>query len=546
MNSNSTSTARWLVPASAVKAGQSATFGNDPMFYATHVSACINGIASLLGCIAVLLHVAAVPVPRVVSVWSRGLFHPWGTDRAAAKRADFSARFAMYLAVADLIWHSSHLIDHAMLLATKQFPDDGLATGLAFNLFVWFGYCQLMHCVLSAYSYLKICRNVHLKFGKHDWKLHVVTFGTVVVLSIVFYLVNGFGSFAYWCLGNSQALGGSMVSFISSMVATTNALATTIGNREIQKKVKKVNLSTQSASSRPARKSMSKSKASSGRATASAQSSAVSPEASPSGSKRTILSPNDAVGSSTVGAGSSSGGGGSSSGHGDPSSNQRSYVAAQCLRTLVRTARLVYIPLAIGSVITALLSFVGIAEPIACFVVATSANCSGWVNAYAYFHNELLKASLRTGTTTAAPSQAGTIQSTTGAGERGTLLKPLGSVGALGSSTLRGQLPGAVGALGSSTLRGTSAAAAAQMHQSRSNKSGSIPEMNVVAPPSRQQTRINTSSESIPEMEITSPPQKQPRNKKSGSLPEFDLAPQRQPRNNKSISIPEMHVEPAT
>ncbi|KAI9183841.1 hypothetical protein H9P43_002893 [Blastocladiella emersonii ATCC 22665] len=433
---NITSSKQWLIPTSAVKAGASAVLGNEPMFYAVHLSACINGVASLLGCIAVLLHVAAVPVPRVVSVWTRGLFHPWGTDRTAAKRVDFSARFSRYLAVADLIWHTSHLTDHALLLAHKEYPEDSLATGLALNLFVWFGWCQMLHCALSAYSYLKICRNVHLKFGRHDWRLHVVTFGSVVVLAIIFYVVNGFGSSAYWCLGNNQTFGGSMVSFMSSMVATTNAMATTIGNREIQKKVSQVSLSTKSTASRPTTYKAGTS------SRASAQQPPASPDGSVASSKRGMLAPGGGGGATSSTGGGTSSTGGTSSAHGDPSSDQRSYVAAQCLRTLVRTARLVYIPLAIGSLTGSLLIFIGIVEPITCFITATAANCSGWVNAYAYFHNELLKASLRAGTLSAAPSQAGTIQSGVGARtatvDRSSEKRPSILASALAASLLRG------------------------------------------------------------------------------------------------------------
>ncbi|KAI9183843.1 hypothetical protein H9P43_002895 [Blastocladiella emersonii ATCC 22665] len=90
----------------------------------------------------------------------------------------------------------------------------------------------------------------------------------------------------------------------------------------------------------------------------------------------------------------------SSPGTWNPSMDYRSYVATRRLQTLVQTARLVYVLLAIGLVVTTVLSFVGVAEPIACFIVAKSANWMGWVNAYAYFHNELLKVSLRAAAST--------------------------------------------------------------------------------------------------------------------------------------------------
>ncbi|KAI9183833.1 hypothetical protein H9P43_002885 [Blastocladiella emersonii ATCC 22665] len=409
--------------------------GNVPMFYAIHLSAVLNGFASIVGCIAVLVHASSVPLPAFLARRSGGLFQ--AADGNRARRRDFSARFAVYLACADLIWHTSHIIDHTLLLVRQTYPPMHIAVGLGANLIFWFGYAQVLHLALSAYSYLKICRNINIRFGRHDWRLHAAAFGTVIFLTGILLIFDGFGLFAYWCLGNSGTIAGLMTAPMAFMTASSNALCTTLGHRAIQAKIDETAHATGGSRSKPAASPTPSHRgivqSASFRDDSDSASQRSTPGASPLMPRRPIKTAPaamleakatkdaaDSVGTTSLTSGPASGttstsfsesgtgtgtGTATSGGGGGSSKSQRSNVATQCLNVLVRTASLTYIPLAVGAFAVTIECFLGVVEPISCLVVATMTNCAGWANAYAYFVNERLKLTLRK---TPAPKSSAT------------------------------------------------------------------------------------------------------------------------------------------
>ncbi|KAI9183832.1 hypothetical protein H9P43_002884 [Blastocladiella emersonii ATCC 22665] len=435
----------WLIPLKAAEPGASAVLNNLPMFILVHGSAVVNGLTSIIGCIAVLAHASSLPLPDFLAKRTGGLFQAYNAATGRTRRRDLSARFAIYLAAADVIWHTSHLIDHALLLIHGVFPSKSVAAGLGTNLFLWYGYTNLLHLALSAYSYLKIVRNKAIKFGKGDWMLHFGAFGSIAFLTIVIYVLDGFGLFAYWCLGNSESLMGLLLAPMAFMVAASNALCTTLGHRAIENKLTEAERASSSAVGTASAKSVTGS--SSFHTTRSVLQSTVYTEgtiertsstvsqlkmASLSMLRKASVTPaKPAKPQQQDSAGSASGNGGTSSGSGatsgtssttsttstnagasaaNNSAASRSAVATQCLRNLVRTASFIYVPLAVGSFAATVFCFLGVVEPFTCFVVATSTNCAGWVNAYAYFKNELLKTSLRKGgEDSTASSRRGTV-----------------------------------------------------------------------------------------------------------------------------------------
>jgi len=80
--------------------------------------------------------------------------------------------------------------------------------------------------------------------------------------------------------------------------------------------------------------------------------------------------------------------------------------ATECLSTFVKVAACIYCPFAISYWIYTVQSLMGFIEPITAFMLAITANSSGWANSLGYVYNERLKSenkkSLIPATTTCA------------------------------------------------------------------------------------------------------------------------------------------------
>ncbi|KAK9722911.1 hypothetical protein K7432_002346 [Basidiobolus ranarum] len=81
-------------------------------------------------------------------------------------------------------------------------------------------------------TYLKICRNHRVDFGKFDWKLLVVCFCLVTLITAVSSLLDGFGGDTYWCFINDKQNSGERLSityflliiYISLLLITSSYL----------------------------------------------------------------------------------------------------------------------------------------------------------------------------------------------------------------------------------------------------------------------------------------------------------------------------------
>lgn len=171
----------WLINASEITPGGSAVLGrNYVAFYTIHCVALYMIVVSLLSCFVVLY--------KILSKW-----------RKCKSKIDFPVRFPLYLAIADTLWGISHLIDHTYLIAFHAYPTSvALIRFLSFKMWVFFGYQQLMHACLSAYTYLNVVHGVKPNVGKWEWKLHLSCLSFLLASSIFFYCLNSFGNMGYW------------------------------------------------------------------------------------------------------------------------------------------------------------------------------------------------------------------------------------------------------------------------------------------------------------------------------------------------------------
>ncbi|KAI9179851.1 hypothetical protein H9P43_005182 [Blastocladiella emersonii ATCC 22665] len=442
---------KWFIPADLIGEGRSAVLGHPVMFYIVHITALLSMFASMFGAAGVIAHIYRVRLPGPLCRLTGGLFEPWGTPApstaAKPKRLEFAARFAMYLAVADGCWSLSHTIDHSYLLINRVFPSEEAGLILGTMMWIGFGYHQLMHACLSFITWLRVCRETKLDFGRFDWKLHSLCLGIVVAGAPILYYFRGFGLGGYWCVNDNRTVAGTVLTFMVTLVCATNALATTVCNSVVAKRLNEVSAAT---SAKPATKappltgvlariinsrvmdSTTALKRGSVVSTSSATDSVSRRDSSMTGCttapSSTIPRGGDTMkrGSrSEVGTGSGSGNA-TGSGSGNDSSSpaaaagsagpspspsapsspgpsrkhaskgeKRSLVASLCLNNLIRTASFVYIPLTIAAVGVTTAQVLHLVDPLSCLFAGVFSTAAGWINAYAYFQNERLKLSMR-------------------------------------------------------------------------------------------------------------------------------------------------------
>jgi hypothetical protein len=169
----------WLLNISEIKLGHSAVLGgNYTWFYIIHMVAVSLIVASLTSC--------AIVIGCIIKGCGK-------------KKTDFAERFPFYLAVADLLWGISHLIDHLFLLATHTYPSSHtLSVLLSINIWTFLGYQQLMHAGLALYTYVRVVRGRTLNLGRGEWRLHVIC-ATIILISILVFLpLDSFGPSGFW------------------------------------------------------------------------------------------------------------------------------------------------------------------------------------------------------------------------------------------------------------------------------------------------------------------------------------------------------------
>ncbi|KAI9223223.1 hypothetical protein BC828DRAFT_376474 [Blastocladiella britannica] len=397
----------WIISAPAVAEGATSILNdNVVMFYVIHLAALICIVFSVSASMLVLAHVYGLRVPDPINRALGGIFTGGQQQQQTkanggefglfAKRTDLSARFAVYLALADTTWGFSHSIDHLYLIVNGQNPSHAVAKVLGSVVWIFFGYHVLMHACLSLYTYLRVCKNTSVPFGAKDWKLHAACFGTVLVILPVLLAIQGIGNSGYWCLAQLGTPGGAFVFWLLAAVSGFTALATYESNRRVALKLSKsiVQLSggirqpsgaillQPSSGMKVSQKSLPK-----------LPSAMMGGTDSSPGGMPERSNPGNASGQVLSSTASADGGENSHQQHQHHS--ERSLVASKCLTTLVRTAFLLYVPLTLAcSAIAVCFSF-NIMEPMCGLFLVVVANLSGFMNARAYFINERRKAGRR-------------------------------------------------------------------------------------------------------------------------------------------------------
>jgi len=108
----------WLIPISSIGPGKSAILGgNYPAFYIIHGAALTVIAISVLSCI--------VLISWILCKW-----------KTSGLEINFSVRFPLYLAIADILWGVSHFTDHLYLVTTQVYPHGSTKLGL--SIFLWF------------------------------------------------------------------------------------------------------------------------------------------------------------------------------------------------------------------------------------------------------------------------------------------------------------------------------------------------------------------------------------------------------------------------
>ncbi len=112
----------WLINFTGIKPGYSAICGENRLaFFAIHYTALLVITISLVSSLAVL----------------KSIYTKW---KDSSSKVDFSVRFPLYLAVADILWGISHFTDHMYLVTAQVYPKAAIVEeALSMNLWFFFG-----------------------------------------------------------------------------------------------------------------------------------------------------------------------------------------------------------------------------------------------------------------------------------------------------------------------------------------------------------------------------------------------------------------------
>ncbi|XP_035710696.1 uncharacterized protein LOC110854166 [Folsomia candida] len=323
----------WFLYAAEIQPGKSAILaGNHLVFYGMHITAIVFILISLVSCVSV-----------IVSVCRNKRDH-W----------DFSDRFPFYLAISDTLWALSNLSgDHIVLLIRPQYPEKRVAALLGINVFLFFGYQQLMNAGLSLFTYMKVVRRVKLRLGSWEWKLHTFVISLLLIQVGIYWCFGAFGSSGYLFLLDINKLSGIILGVNVCISCSIHAVLTLVAYRAIQNVINNQE-HTFSMNIIPSPKQQLH-------------------QFNNNNSTQIIIPTTETE-------------------QRLPHLLRRHYsTTTECLTTFIYISICLYVPFAVVGWSCAIFSCFGLIEPLSAFAAVIAANSGGWVNALGYFRNKKVK-----------------------------------------------------------------------------------------------------------------------------------------------------------
>jgi hypothetical protein len=129
------------------------------------------------------------------------VYQKWAANKSERAILSLSIRVPFYLAITDVLFYIDVMVNQIYpAVYGSNWPGVACkavalvcATVALFNMFIV--------AAIAVSTYLKVCRGVHLDFGRYDWKL--LTF--IVIPTILFSLiaVPALGPSRYWCFSSN-------------------------------------------------------------------------------------------------------------------------------------------------------------------------------------------------------------------------------------------------------------------------------------------------------------------------------------------------------
>lgn len=107
-------------------------------------------------------------------------------------------RLVVYLAVCDLMYSISHVLDHSYMLAVRGNPPDAACATFAFflNEFVLAQSLVVVFTALNAFG--MVVKQKKIDLGSHDWKLLTVALGVPAAVGVTGEATKYFGPGGMW------------------------------------------------------------------------------------------------------------------------------------------------------------------------------------------------------------------------------------------------------------------------------------------------------------------------------------------------------------
>ena len=114
------------------------------------------------------------------------------------KKWNIGERLVIYLALADMAFEVSHIMDHAYVMYAKINPTDQACSAFGFMLteFVFAQWIIVLYTALSACCLIVFNKKLHL--GRLDWRLITIAFGSPMIIGTVAASLGLLGQNGVW------------------------------------------------------------------------------------------------------------------------------------------------------------------------------------------------------------------------------------------------------------------------------------------------------------------------------------------------------------
>ncbi|CAH1784564.1 unnamed protein product [Owenia fusiformis] len=200
-----------------------------------------------------VIHISGFTSLTISTLFSTGvlIFVAVTTRRSslAFRLLKLPERLVVYLAICDLMWSTTHIVDHVYMWVTYDHPPDLLCNALAFLLseFVLAQGLVVSFAAINAMVIVVLGKTIEL--GRYDWRLVVVALGLPTVWGVVLLVLGVFGPSGAWCLIDARketyALFNNLYSSTMIVVFMVNLFSYTLVICKVRVHSKNIKQSTQ-------------------------------------------------------------------------------------------------------------------------------------------------------------------------------------------------------------------------------------------------------------------------------------------------------------